>query len=134
MKQPERLLDILRDNFVSLVRSDDRDLSVCQLAVLLVCCLDDRPHTMHGLAEWLNVSRPAATRAADRLVELGLVKRADNPNDRRGVLLVATVSGRAFVKGLRAMIAACRHLRSPSPPEATGDRVFTQPGTTADIA
>jgi DNA-binding MarR family transcriptional regulator len=110
MKRPERLLDILRDTIVGLARSDERDLTMRQLAVLLVCCLDDRPHTMHGLAEWLNVSRPAATRATDRLVELGLVKRAENPNDRRSVLLFATAAGRAFVKGLRAtMMAAAEH-------------------------
>ena len=75
-----------------------------RLAVLLSCCLDDEPPTVRGMAEWLNIPKPAITRAFDRLGKLGFAKRIPDPLDRRSVLIVATPSGMAYVEGLRAIM------------------------------
>lgn len=49
------------------VRSDAPDLSLRQLAVLLTITLEPGPHTVRGMAAALNISKPAVTRALDRL-------------------------------------------------------------------
>jgi DNA-binding MarR family transcriptional regulator len=106
MKISPRLAHVLRDTILGLVRQDAPDLTARQLATLLVCCLEDGPHTMSGLAERLGVSRPVITRAADRLVEFGFVKRVDDARDRRSVLLEVTASGRLYVEELKAIMVA----------------------------
>ncbi len=63
----DQLVGILRDTVVALVRRDGPDLSARQLGVFLTCYLQDGAHTVRGLAADLNVSKPAITRALDRL-------------------------------------------------------------------
>ena len=59
----DQLVGILRDTVVSLVRRDGVDLSARQLGVFLTCYLNEGGHTVRGLAQDLNVSKPAITRA-----------------------------------------------------------------------
>jgi DNA-binding MarR family transcriptional regulator len=92
---------LLRDTVVALVRRDGADLSARQLGVLLTCYLEDGGHTVRGLAVQLNVSKPAITRALDRLGELDLARRKVDPLDRRSVLVQRTAKGSAFLRGLR---------------------------------
>lgn len=80
------------------VRRDAPDLSARQMALLLTVYLTPPPHTVRGLAEELRVSKPAITRALDRLSELGLVKRKVDENDRRSVLIQRTVKGSVFLR------------------------------------
>ncbi|HWT07603.1 MAG TPA: MarR family transcriptional regulator, partial [Roseomonas sp.] len=79
---PDQHIGILRETIVALVRSDGPDLSARQLAVLLTVYLGEGPHTVRGLAADLNVSKPAITRALDRLGELDLARRKVDPADR----------------------------------------------------
>jgi len=120
MKNNALLVDILRDTIVSMVRRDEPDLTARQLAVLLICCLDDAPHTVRGLAERLKISKPAITRSVDRLEELRLLKRVDDPSDRRSVLITSTPSGVAFVRQVGIMMAeaAERDTSSSAEPRA----------------
>jgi DNA-binding MarR family transcriptional regulator len=92
---------ILRDTVVALVRRDGPDLSARQLGVFLTCYLRDGGHTVRGLAAELNVSKPAITRALDRLGELDLARRKVDPLDRRSVLVQRTTKGTAFLRDLR---------------------------------
>ena len=101
----DQLVGILRDTTVSLVRRDGPDLSARQLGVFLTCYLDDAGHTVRGLAANLNVSKPASTRALDRLGELDLARRKTDPADRRSVLVQRTPKGTNFLKDLRGMMA-----------------------------
>lgn len=95
---------ILRDTIVSLVRRDGPDLSARQLGVFLTCYLQDGAHTVRGLAADLNVSKPAITRALDRLGELDLARRKIDPMDRRSVLVQRTLKGQAFLRDLRSIM------------------------------
>ncbi|HUZ63747.1 MAG TPA: MarR family transcriptional regulator [Acetobacteraceae bacterium] len=100
----DQLVGILRDTIVSLVRRDGPDLSARQLGVFLTCYLNEGGHTVRGLAATLNVSKPAITRALDRLGELDLARRKIDPADRRSVLVQRTLKGAAFLRDLRSVM------------------------------
>jgi DNA-binding MarR family transcriptional regulator len=106
------LAGILRNTIVDLVRRDGPDLSARQLGVFLTCYLESEAQTVRGLAAKLNVSKPAITRALDRLAEFDLVRRKTDPLDRRSVLVQRTPPGMAFLRELRG------YLRDASSPKA----------------
>lgn len=91
-------LDLWRGAIVESVRRDAPDLSARQMALLLTVYITPPPHTVRGLAETLNVSKPAITRAVDRLSDYGLIKRKVDETDRRSVLLQRTVKGSVFLR------------------------------------
>lgn len=99
-------LDIWRRAIVASVRADAPDLSARQMALLLSVYLTPPPHTVRGLAELLNVSKPAITRAVNRLSELGLVRRKTDDDDRRSVLIQRTVRGSVFLREFGELIVA----------------------------
>ena len=99
------MVGVLRDTITSLVRRDGVDLSARQLAVFLICYLNDGAHTVRGLAQALNISKPAITRALDRLAELDYIRRKIDPYDRRSVLVQRTVKGAAFLRETRHIMA-----------------------------
>jgi len=101
----DQQVGILRETIVALVRRDGPDLSARQLGVFLTCYLRDGGHTVRGLAAELNVSKPAITRALDRLGELDLARRKVDPLDRRSVLVQRTLKGAAFLRDLRAIMS-----------------------------
>ena len=115
---PDQLVGILRDTVVALVRRDGPDLSARQLGVFLTVYLTDGPHTVRGLAAELNVSKPAITRALDRLGELDLARRKVDPMDRRSVIVQRTLKGTAFLRDMRQIMSeadAAMHAREPEP-------------------
>ncbi len=91
-------LDLWRGAIVESVRREAPDLSARQMALLLTVYLTPPPHTVRGLAIALNVSKPAITRALDRLGEYGLVRRKIDETDRRSVLIQRTVKGSVFLR------------------------------------
>ena len=97
-------LNIWRRAIVASVRADAPDLSARQMTLLLTVYLTPRPHTVRGLATLMNVSKPAITRAVNRLVELQLVRRNTDENDRRSVLIQRTVSGSVFLREFGELI------------------------------
>lgn len=99
-------LDLWRGAIVESVRRDGPDLSARQMALLLTVYLTTPPHTVRGLAQTLNISKPAVTRALDRLSELGLIKRKTDDADRRSVLVQRTVKGSVFLREFGDMIVA----------------------------
>ena len=98
------LAGILRTAIVELVRRDGPDLSARQLGVFLTCYLESEAQTVRGLAAKLGVSKPAITRALDRLSEFDLVRRKTDPLDRRSVLVQRTATGMAFLRELRTIL------------------------------
>ena len=107
---PDQLIGILRDTTVALVRRDGPDLSARQLGVFLTVYLNPGPHTVRGLAQDLNVSKPAITRALDRLGELDLARRKVDPMDRRSILVQRTLKGSVFLRDLRQTMAGAEGL------------------------
>ena len=99
-------LDIWRRTGVASVRRYAPDLTARQMALLLTVYLTPPPHTVRGLAEQLNVTKPVITRAVDRLSELGMVRRKTDPDDRRSVLLQRTVKGSIFLREFAELVVA----------------------------
>ncbi len=101
---PDRLLHILRNTMLSEVRADQPDLNLRQLAMLLTVYLTDQPQTVRGLAACLRISKPAVTRGMDRLIEFDLLRREEEPGDRRSVIAVRTAAGAEMVERLKAAL------------------------------
>jgi DNA-binding MarR family transcriptional regulator len=100
----EQRVDALRKTTVALVRRDGPDLTARQMGVFLTSYLEEESQTVRGLAAQLNVSKPAITRALDRLSEFELVRRKTDPLDRRSVLVQRTVAGAAFLRDLKKIL------------------------------
>jgi DNA-binding MarR family transcriptional regulator len=56
--------------------------------------------TPGSIAERLNVERPGITRTIDTLIQEGLVKKEDNPSDKRSQLIVLTQQARDMLPWL----------------------------------
>ena len=117
----DQLVGILRDTVVALVRREGQDLSARQLGVFLTCYLQDGAHTVRGLAAELNVSKPAITRALDRLGELDLARRKVDPLDRRSILVQRTLKGAAFLRDLRSIMSDAAVIAKKTPQQATSE-------------
>ncbi|MBI1274086.1 MAG: MarR family transcriptional regulator [Alphaproteobacteria bacterium] len=104
-------LELWRHALTASVRADSPDLSARQMALLLNVYLTEGPHTVRGLAADLKVSKPAISRALDRLGELGYVRRKRDELDRRNVLVQRTVAGSVFLVEFANLVnAAQAHL------------------------
>jgi DNA-binding MarR family transcriptional regulator len=99
-------LELWRRSVTASVRSDTPDLTARQQAILMNVSLTRGPHTVRGLAENLNIAKPAVTRALDTLTRLELVRRVKDENDLRNVFIERTQGGLVFLRGLAAQIMA----------------------------
>lgn len=97
-------LELWRHTLVASVRGESPDLSARQMALMLSVYLGDGPHTVRGLAQALHISKPAVSRALDRLGELGYVRRERDDMDRRNVLVQRTVTGSEFLTAFAGLI------------------------------
>jgi DNA-binding MarR family transcriptional regulator len=101
------LLTTLKETMVAIVRSDTTDFSARQLAVFLKIYLEPSvEHTVRGLAADLKVSKPAITRALDRLEEAKFAKREKDPKDARSVIVKRLPGGTAYLRTLGGYLTA----------------------------
>lgn len=82
------------------------DLTQRQFALFLEVYLAPPPHTVRGLAKTLNMSKPAVTRAVDRLEKLEFVRRKTDEADKRSILVQRSVKGSVFLREFADMAAA----------------------------
>jgi DNA-binding MarR family transcriptional regulator len=85
----------------------DVDLTMSQLKMMFVLSCAMGPNTDPGLrvsevARGLGVTLPTVTAVMDKLVERGLVRRDDDPVDRRQHVCRLTVDGTALLQRLMA--------------------------------
>jgi DNA-binding MarR family transcriptional regulator len=111
----EQRVDALRQTIVALVRRDGPDLSARQMGVFLTSYLEPEAQTVRGLAANLNVSKPAITRALDRLAEFDLVRRKTDPTDRRSILVQRTMAGAGFLRDLRKILSDAGKVATGTP-------------------
>lgn len=101
---------------MSVVGSDDADLSMRQLGILLAVSHGPGPYTVRGLADTLNIHKPAITRGVDRLQQLDLARRSDDPKDGRSVLISLTPRGTKFLRTIAGVAANPDVKRKPAKP------------------
>jgi len=104
--RPTQALRLLHDFAQVLVADREPDLSMRQLAVLLIIYLEPPPHTVRGLAAKLRVTKPVITRALDSMGKLALVSRKRDAIDRRNVVIQRTVKGALYVEKLGDLVVA----------------------------
>ena len=87
------------------LEQEQPDLTARQFALLLHVYLGPPPHTVRGLAARLKISKPAVTRALDRLSALGFLKRRNDQADKRSLVVSRTVAGAVFLRDFADMAA-----------------------------
>lgn len=112
-------LALWRDALSAGVRGDGPDLSTRQMSILLTVYTMTSPHTVRGLSDSLKISKPAISRALDRLGQLGFVRRRREDYDRRSIKVERTFKGAVFLSEFADQVSeAGRALDSPTPFEA----------------
>ena len=109
----ERLLSAHLEALVAMVRSDEPDLTDRQKAVFLKVYLDEEGQTVRGLASYANISKPAITRALDRLAVFDLIRRRTDPNDRRSVIVQRTSQGRIYFRKMGDIVLDAHRRLNP---------------------
>jgi DNA-binding MarR family transcriptional regulator len=99
-------IHILKAVVEPLVKADDRDITLRQLAVLLWVNDQATPPSVKHVAAAIGISKPAVTRALDRLQELTFVARGHNKTDARMIDVKMMLKGRAFIAQADKRIAA----------------------------
>lgn len=107
--RPSRLsstlaLALWKDVTVASVAGDMPDLSARQTAVLMCVYLEEGPHTVRSLAARLNVTKAVISRAIDRLKSYNYILRADDPRDRRSIVLRRTPDGINYLRAYASLI------------------------------
>ena len=100
------LLYVFMNTLIASVRSDTPDFTTRQLSVFLKVYLESSiEHTVRGLAEALNISKSAITRALDRLGEFDFIKREKDSKDRRSVIVRRTTAGSTYLRTLTGYLS-----------------------------
>ncbi len=107
--RPSRLsstlaLALWKDVTVISVAGEMPDLSARQTAVLMCVYLEEGPHTVRSLAARLNVTKAVISRAIDRLKFYDYILRADDPRDRRSIVLRRTPEGINYLRAFANII------------------------------
>jgi DNA-binding MarR family transcriptional regulator len=85
----------------TLGEATDKLLVMSQVKLLLLVSRPEHQFRVSDVADFLEVSNAAASRAIDRLVQRGLIDRTVSPEDRRAVVLDLTPEGRDLLERFR---------------------------------
>ena len=97
-------LALWKDVTIASVAGSLPDLSARQTAVLMCVYLEEGPHTVRSLAARLNVTKAVISRAIDRLKTYNFILRADDPRDRRSIVLRRTPEGINYLRSFANII------------------------------
>ena len=94
----QEALHLWREALRLAVRHEEPDLTTRQMLVMLVVYAPwEQKVRVRDLAEDLSLSKPAVSRALDRLEQLGYVRRKADAADGRSVVLQPTMRGSKFL-------------------------------------
>ncbi|MGA7193593.1 MAG: MarR family transcriptional regulator [Anaerolineales bacterium] len=88
---------------------DETGLSFSQLIVLMRLYHGSKSGVSE-IGEQLGITNAAASQSIDRLVNLGLIERTEDPKDRRAKQLVLTRKGQALIE--KSVKARCQWIES----------------------
>ena len=92
-------------SLIRIVRSELPDLTNRQMGIMLSVGLSNGPHTVRGLAERLDVSKPVVTRALNKLTALGYLQRKRDRRDGRNIFVEITQAGTEFLERFNQLIS-----------------------------
>lgn len=104
------------------------------MALMLSVYLGEGPHTVRGLALALKISKPAVSRALDRLGELGYIRRQRDDLDRRNVLVQKTADGAAFLTEFSGLIDTAQQHIATIPAQTIDFAVEAEPAPAQSYA
>jgi DNA-binding MarR family transcriptional regulator len=104
------------------------------MALMLSVYLGDAPHTVRGLALALKISKPAVSRALDRLGELGYIRRQRDDLDRRNVLVQKTTNGANFLTEFSRLIDDAKNHIASIPAQMIQFTVDVTASTTESVS
>jgi DNA-binding MarR family transcriptional regulator len=99
-------LELWRRAVTASVRSDAPDLTARQQAILMTIALVPGPHTVRGLADHLDIAKPAVTRALDTLSRLDFIRRVKDDNDLRNIFIERTPAGMTYLRNFAGLVLA----------------------------
>ncbi len=102
---PSQALELWRRVLIANLRVTGGDLSARQLALLLTIYMTPAPRTVRGLADFLDISTPAVSRALYRLNKLGVLRRKVDRSNRRRIVVHRTVKGAVFLRDFADLVA-----------------------------
>jgi MarR family transcriptional regulator, organic hydroperoxide resistance regulator len=77
----------------------EADLSAAQLKTLFLVTFK-KPSNVNHLSSLLGVGQPTASHLVEKLVQVGLLERSENPQDRRSVQVRTSAAGQELVRRL----------------------------------
>jgi DNA-binding MarR family transcriptional regulator len=81
----------------ALIEKMPHELTMRQCLILLHIYLANGEHNVKSLAYTFDLPKASVSRALSALVKLGLLKKRNNPNDKRNVIVHKTMKGIAFL-------------------------------------
>ena len=102
----QQALQLWHHAMLSSIRAAGPDLSARQMTIFLQVYLAPPPHTVRGLADTLQIAKPAVVRALDTLGRLDFTRRKRDESDRRNVLIQRTVKGSVFLSEFADAVVA----------------------------
>jgi DNA-binding MarR family transcriptional regulator len=102
---PSQALELWRRVLIANLRVSGGNLSARQLALLLTIYMTPAPRTVRGLADFLDISTPAVSRALYRLNKLGVLRRKVDRSNRRRIVVHRTVKGAVFLRDFADLVA-----------------------------
>lgn len=89
-------------NVITNATKQKETLSVRQLGILSMVYINHIHASVDHYARTLNLSKPAVTKALNRLEELRLVKRIPSWEDKRKITVVPTSYGQDYIQRIQA--------------------------------
>lgn len=97
MNNMQDTLSMLHRTTSRVLRELPYNLSARQMAIMLNIYVTQGPHTVKSLADTLQISKAAVSRALDTLSGMDLIRRKTDDEDRRSVNIQRTVNGSVFL-------------------------------------
>jgi DNA-binding MarR family transcriptional regulator len=109
-------LTTLRDIFVPICKDTKVDLSIRQIAVLSYIHCTSEKLSVGPIAARLNLSKPAVTRALNKLETMGCIKRNPDPKDKRKIEITTPKAGKVLIARLEKIVALATTGAAPVAP------------------
>ena len=104
MQSNTQLLGVLHAAIAGTIGDGIEQMTLADLAILLLVYSTQPPHTVRGLAAQLALDKGVVSKRLIRLEQWRFVERLDDPADRRSIWIGCTAQGDRFMRDLRDLL------------------------------